>query len=426
MRRRLAVVVILYMIVVTMSVPGLATASSPAVPAKYREAAVEMGDWLVKNVDPGLGSWVTPWDPTRTDAVVSLYGVRQLKRLHDITGDKKYLDVAEKVMDQWVKVAFVRDSETAKGWTWAQGERVGQLAWDEGELEKLVGAFVSGFGKSKDGGVWVHSAEVPFCAGVIKPLEAMLEFGDKYAPEVSLVKRWLQADLADKMPASGGSAHRAYMTAQTGADLDGDGLLEVEYKLWGSRRQSAGMNAKAIAPLLEIGMKDRALSLADWLMDVMWDGSTGRFNAVYDIDKGKSMCIKEAKDEGCVNAAVACGLMAAYKGSGDRKYLDRALQALDWVIENETNAIVTGHGVQIYFTKPTVYGTHQVVRAMCAAYNETGRPKYLVYAIAGADWLLDQMERPFAGFGNNAWSVIETLDAIQSVIELNLKDGAVK
>lgn len=420
MRRRLAVVVVLCMIAVAMSVPASAAASS-AVPAKYREAAVEMGDWLVRNVDASLGSWVTPWDPAKTDAGISLYGVQQLKRLYGITGDRKYLDAAVGVMDLWVRVAFIRDNETARGWTWAQGDRVGQLAWDKGETDKLVGAFVSGFRKSKDGGAWVRNAEVPFCAAVIKPLEAMIEFGDKYAPEVALMKAWLQSDLANKMPASGGGPYRAYMTAQTAADPDGDGLLEVEYQLWGSRRQSACMNAKAILPLFQVGMKGQALSIADWLMNVMWDASSGRFDAVYDIDKGKSMCIKEAQDEGCVNAQVACGLMAAYKESGDRRYLDRALQALDWVIENETSSVVTDHGVQVYFTKPTVYGTHQVVRALCSAYNETGRSKYLVYAVAGADWLLDQREKPFAGFGNNAWSVIETLDAIQSVIELNLK-----
>lgn len=424
MRRRLDVVVVVCLVAIAMSVPAWAAPSS--VPAKYREAAVQMGDWLVESIDPGLGSWVTPWDPTKTDAGISLYGVQQLKRLYDITGDKKYLDAATRVMDVWIKVAFIRDSETAKNWTWAQGDRVGQLAWDEGEVHKLVGAFVSGFGKSKDGDLWARNAQVPFCAAVIKPLEAMLEFGDKYAPEVSLVKEWLQSDLPNKMPFSGSTPYRAYMTAQTAADSDNDGLFEVEYQLWGSRRQSACMNAKAVLPLFEVGMKDQALAVADWLMNVMWDGSKGRFDAVYDIDKGNSMCIKEAQDEGCVNAQVACGLMAAYKKTGDRKYLDRALEALDWVIENETSSVVTDHGVQVYFTKPTVYGTHQVVRALCAAYNETGRSKYLVYAIAGADWLLDQREKPFSGFGNNAWSVIETLDAIQSVVELNLETEGAK
>ena len=62
---------------------------------------------------------------------------------------------------------------------------------------------------------------------------------------------------------------------------------------------------------------------------------------------------------------------------------------------------------------------------MANAYRVTGRKNYLVYAVAGADWLIDQMETPFQGYENNPWSVIETLEAIEAILSLDEIIGAV-
>jgi len=65
-----------------------------------------------------------------------------------------------------------------------------------------------------------------------------------------------------------------------------------------------------------------------------------------------------------VNAQVASGLLTVYEGDAEiEKYFDYAITALDWLwgIDHETRPVVTESGVRVYFTKPAVYGTHQVV-----------------------------------------------------------------
>lgn len=423
MKRRLTrVAAVLVVLIMGMSLPAFGASAS--IPRKYIDAARIMGDWLVEHIDPVLGSWPTPWDLARTDSTISFYGVKQLAVLSDMTGDVCYREAAKRVADSWISKAFIRSQDEVADWTWAYDDKIGRLTWTSDEFAKVRGAFVSGVWVEKGGHDWVRSAEVPFCAGVVKPLAALLELGDEYSEEIGLLAGWLGSDLEHKKPSSGDSPFRAYMTCQTYTDPDGDGSAGIDYILWGSRRQSAGMNARAIAVLLALGMKDEAIQTADWLINVMWNVDKGRFNAVYDFDTGISFCLEGAGDEGCVNGQIARGLMNVYEATKDPKYLGYATDALDWVIDHETASTVTESGIQVYFTKPAVYGTHQVVAAMADAFRITGRHKYLVYAVAGADWLIGQMETPFQGYESNPWSVVETLEAMEALVGIGKPAGA--
>lgn len=420
-RRLIHVAAVIVLLLVGSSLP--AAGASVSIPRKYTDAARIMGDWLVDHIDPVLISWATPWDLGRTDSTISFYGVKQLAMLSGITGDSVYRDAAQRVADSWISKAFIRSQDEVAEWTWAYDGKIGKLTWTDDEFAKARGAFVSGVWAEKDGHEWVRSAEVPFCAGVVKPLSALLALGGEYSEEIDLLAGWLRSDLVHKKPCSGDSPFCAYMTCQTYTDPDGDGSVDIDYILWGSRRQSAGMNARFIPVLLALGMKDEAIQTADWLINVMWNKDKGRFNAVYDFETGVSFCLEGAGDEGCVNGQIARGLLAVYQATHDRKYLDYATDALDWVVDHETASAVTGSGIQVYFTKPAVYGTHQVVSAMADAFKVTGQHKYLVYAVAGADWLIGQMETPFQGYENNPWSVVETLEAMEALIGVGTDAG---
>lgn len=421
-RKPLFVIAVLTALVMFTS--SLALGAPTSLPNKYMNAARIMGDWLVDNIDPALGSWVSPWDTGKTDATTSFHGIKQLAILSDITGDSIYRDAARRVADSWIDKAFIGSRDEIRDWNWAYDNKVGKLDWTDEDYHKVQGGFASGFWAEKDGHAWVRSADTPFCASIVKPVEAFLQFEDEYDDVITVIAGWFSTDLENKRPCSGESSFPAYMTCQAYSDTDGDGFADIDYIHWGSRRQSACMNSRSIPVFLELGMKDEAIGIADWLIDVMWNDEKGRFDAVYDFDTGASFCMKESGDEGCVNAQVASGLLTVYEATGDRKYFDYAITALDWVIDHETAPVVTESGVRVYFTKPAVYGTHQVVTTMAHAYRVTGRANYLVYAIAGADWLMDQMETPFEGYENNPWSVIETLEAMEAVLSLDQAIGA--
>ncbi|HOB89460.1 MAG TPA: glycoside hydrolase family 88 protein [Bacillota bacterium] len=424
MRRKPLFVMVVVTLLVMLTGP-LALSAPASLPDKYMNAARIMGDWLIENIDPVLGSWASPWEPGRTDATSSFHGIRQVAILSDITGDPVYRDAARRVADSWIDKAFISSLDEISDWNWALGDTVGKLEWTDEDFAKVQGGFASGFWAEKDGHAWVRSPETPFCAGIVKPLLALLEFGDEYDDVIKIMSGWFNTDRVNKRRYSDDElSFSAYMTSQSYSDDDGDGFADIDYILWGTRRQSAGMNSRSISAFLALGMKDEAIQTAEWLINVMWDEEEGRFDAIYDFGAGTSLSLEESGDIGCVNASIASGLLTVYEATGDRKYLDYATAALDWVIEHETAFEITPCGIRVYFTKPAVYGTHQVVAGLAHAYEVTGRTNYLVYAIAGADWLIDQMEDPFAGFGNNPWSVVEVLQAVEAVLSLDEVIGA--
>jgi len=387
-------------------------------PGKYMNSAVILADWLLSNRLSEVPSWPYPWDPTRTDAGISMDTVRVLNRMAVLTGETKYSIAAKEAADFWVSTNIIRDEATVSDWLWNIGDKVAKYGWEDGAFEKVQYAFSGSYWPVKGEYLSVRGGTISFCGSVVRPLAALITFGDTYSDEIGTVKTWLFTDLDNKMPASGDSGHRAYLGAQTLSDNDEDGLLEVEYRLWGSSRQSTGQNARLLVLLLDLGYEAEATAIADWLLDVMWDEDRGSFHTLFDIDEGTRMTFEEYKDYSCINSRAAYGLFRAYEETGNKRYLDYATRTLDWLIDTEMTVVPTDGGVQTYFTKPTVYGNHIIVVSLAKGYEVTGDAKYLSAALTTADFLIGQMDDPFTGYESNAWTVMEALEALEALLGL--------
>ncbi|MGC9530042.1 MAG: glycoside hydrolase family 88 protein [Candidatus Bipolaricaulaceae bacterium] len=387
-------------------------------PDKYMESAVILADWLVDNVHPAVPSWPYPWDPTRTDAGVAMDIVRVLNHMADLTGTASYADAAQAAAEFWVTTNILRDEAAVSDWLWDIGGTVQNYGWEEGAFEKVQYAFAGSYWPVKGEYAEVRGGTISFCGSVVRPLAGLLTFGDQYAEAIDTVTGWLFTDLDNKMPPSGNSPHRAYLGAQTLTDSDGDGLIEVQYQLWGSSRQSAGQNARLLAVLLDLGYQDEAIAIADWLLEVMWDEERGWFQTLFDVPAGACMTFEEYQDYSDINARTAYGLLRVYEATGDARYLDYATRTLDWLVDEEMTVVPTEAGVQTYFTKPTVYGNHIIVVSLAKGYQVTGNPKYLSAALTTADFLLGQMDDPFTGVESNAWTVQEALEALLALLNL--------
>ena len=205
----------------------------------------------------------------------------------------------------------------------------------------------------------VRSPEDFFLRTDCQALLALLEFGDEYDDVIKIMSGWFNTDRVNKRRYSDDElSFSAYMTSQSYSDDDGDGFADIDYILWGTRRQSAGMNSRSISAFLALGMKDEAIQTAEWLINVMWDEEEGRFDAIYDFGAGTSLSLEESGDIGCVNASIASGLLTVYEATGDRKYLDYATAALDWVIEHETAFEITPCGSPRAFLHETPHVWH--------------------------------------------------------------------
>jgi len=387
-------------------------------PSKYLDAALVLGNWLTENLHAEVPSWPYSWDPTRTDVGIAMDCSRHLKQLADLTGDSAYETVAKDSVDFWIATGLIVDETTIDGWLWDVGGAVSEIGWEDGVFDKVQGAFVGGYWPTKGEFEGVRRAAISFCGSVVRPLAALLEFGDTYADTIDIVKGWLFTDLDAKMPTSGESERRAFMGAQSLVDYDADGLLEVEYSLWGSSRQSAGQNSRLIPVLLGLGEIELAESIGDWLIDVMWDEERGSFQTLFDITEQSCMTFEEYQDYSDINARTAYGLLNLYEATGNEAYLDHAVLTLDWLADEETFVAATNEGTHTYFTKPTVYGNHIVATAFAKGYAVTGNPKYLALALTTTDFLLSQMDDPFTGFESNAWTVVEVLEAVLALLVL--------
>lgn len=397
---------------------ALVSMAEVTLPEKYEEAAIVLADWLIDNRHPDVPSWPFPWDPTQTDVGISMDVARVLIAMTELTGTAAYREAAEASADFWVADNILLDEETVAGWNWDIGGNVGSYGWEEGAFDKVQYAFAKSYWPTKGEYSEVRGGPISLCGSVIRPLAGLHAFGGRYADAIDTVQQWLFTDLEKKMPPSGESEHRAYMGAQTLHDTDGDGLLGVQYQLWGSSRQSAGQNARLMKTMFDLGFQDQAVAIANWLVDVMWDEERGSFHTLFDIDEGSCMTFEEYQDYSDINARVAYGLFEAYRQTDNGLYLDLATRTLDWLLDTEMFVQSTDTGVQTYFTKPEVYGNHIIVVALAEGYTVTENPKYLSAALTTADFLIGQMDDPFTGFGGNAWSTQEVLEAVVSLLEL--------
>ena len=206
------------------------------------------------------------------------------------------------------------------------------------------------------------------------------------------------------------------MSVQSFKDLDEDGFLEValEYRLWGNRWQSALLNSRVVKALYELELDDHAIQLSNWLVNVMWSEENDHFYQLFDLDESRPI-IGHENDFAFSDACAADALLTTFEKTNNSIYLDYATRSLDWIIH--TQAVKEAGG--IYFTHPDVWGSHRVVSALASAYNLTGNPRYLQYALAGAEWIIGEMAEPFLDFGdNNPWTVAEALEAIQEVYNI--------
>jgi len=410
---------VVWALVLTVLMVFAAVATAQVVlPEKYKDTAVILADWLLDNQHSEVPSWPFPWDPTRTDVGITMDIARVLNQMSGLTGTPVYATAAEAAADFWISTNIIRDEATVAGWLWDIGGNVATYGWEDGAFDKVQHAFAGSYWPTKGEHAEVRGGTISLCGAVVRPLAGLLTFGDAYSDAIETVMDWLYTDLDDKMPASGDSPLRAYLGAQTLTDNDADGLIDVEYQLWGSTRQSAGQNARLLATLLDLGQEAEAIAIANWLLDVMWDEERGSFQTLFDINEGSCMTFEEYQDYSDINARTAYGLFRAYEETADERYRDYAVRTLDWLLETEMTVVPTGSGVQTYFTKASVYGNHIIVVSLAKGYEVTGNASYLAAALTTADFLIGQMDDPFTGFDSNAWSVQEVLEALVALMEL--------
>lgn len=83
----------------------------------------------------------------------------------------------------------------------------------------------------------------------------------------------------------------------------------------------------------------------------------------------------------------------------DSEAQKRAFEMADWEIEIQLNSgAVMSSVVGLPKMRPVVFNTGQVIFGWISAYRETGHQKYLNAALKAADWLVDNLDQ------NNVWS----------------------
>lgn len=395
------------------SIGLLANGSVHFDPDPYISAAVEMGDYLLAVKDGDTLSWAPPWAPDTSDATTTFHVLVSMQKLAEISGEARFAEAVRNSIEWWLDNAFLGDEEEAAGWAWHHAGSVSYIEqWHD--WDKVQGGFVSRFWAERDGISDVRDASVFLRDSVALPARVLIGEQPRYSEQLELLKGWFGSDPEHKFPESGSTGYRAFMTAQSFREEDGEFRVDRSYSLWGTRQQSALMNAQALIALFELGLDDKAKLLADWLVQVMRIQPTGNFYQVYSLDRNMPL-LGYQSDATFSNGAVAEGLLVAYERTGDESYLNAALEVLNWLIHHE--AVLDGNTV--YFTDDQVFRTYKVIPAFVMAYRITGESAYLVYAISTADWILGQMTDPFEGFGdNNPWTVAQAIEALTSLPEL--------
>ncbi|HOJ19654.1 MAG TPA: glycoside hydrolase family 127 protein [Ignavibacteriaceae bacterium] len=381
---------------------------------QYLNAAIEMGDYLIRVQDKVTKSWHMPWNKEATDAIASFYAIGALNKLSVITNDKKYFNAAIESISWWLENMFLGEKSKCLEWNWLINDRVTKArSWDENEWDKCEGAFLSQYYTSKDGYPSVRAGTIHTRDGATLGVDLIKKLPNTDRI-IESMRKWFQSDLDNKATYSGDTNFRGFLTLQS--IIENGGKLEVsrEYSLWGSRQQSALVNAKMIPDLIELGLLKQAEERAEWLLEVMKNRITGSFYEMFDLDKG-IQSVGYKSNFTFATGQVIEGLLVAYEYTKNRNYLESALDALKWLIN--TQAIIDNKIV--YFTEDKVYRTFAAVPALCKAYRITGNNDYLIYARSAGDWIISQMKDPFEGFeDNNAWTAAEGLEALVNICEI--------
>jgi len=99
-----------------------------------------------------------------------------------------------RVADSWIDKAFIGSRDEIRDWNWAYDNKVGKLDWTDEDYDKVQGGFASGFWAEKVDHAWVRSADTPFCASIVKPVEAFLQFEDEYDDVITVIAGWFSTD----------------------------------------------------------------------------------------------------------------------------------------------------------------------------------------------------------------------------------------
>lgn len=382
----------------------------------YLDSAIEMGDYLIRVQDKNTKSWQMPWNKEAIDAIASFYAIGALNKLNKITNDKKYLDAAIESIKWWLDNMFLGEKNKCLEWNWLINDKVKKIKrWGENEWEKCEGAFLSHYYINKEGYPSVKAGTIHARDGATLGVELIKKIPNSERI-IESMRKWFQTDLNNKAPYSGDTNYRGFLTMQNIIENDGKGEISKEYSLWGSRQQSALVNAKMIPDLIELGLLKQAVERAEWLLEIMRNRITGSFYEMFDVDKG-IQSVGYKSNFTFANGQIIEGLLVAYEHTKNEEYLEAALDALNWLIN--TQAIIDNK--LVYFTEDKVYRTFSAVPALCKAYKITGKKDYLIYARAVGDWIIAQMKNPFEGFeDNNSWTVAEGLEALVSICEIEL------
>jgi len=87
-------------------------------------------------------------------------------------------------------------------------------------------------------------------------------------------------------------------------------------------------------------------------------------------------------------------LIAYGRQTGRREFIDTAIQQAEWILSLQSGdgALPGGAVVRGRTGGPSVFNTGQMVLGLVAAFDETGRRKYLDGAVRAAGWLADEVD----------------------------------
>ena len=84
--------------------------------------------------------------------------------------------------------------------------------------------------------------------------------------------------------------------------------------------------------------------------------------------------------------------LAYAKFSGRGAFITRAIEMGDWLIEIQLQSGAVGEPVGSVIREPRIFNTSQVILGWIALYAETFNKKYLDAAIKAADWIISNQE----------------------------------
>ncbi len=153
-----------------------------------------------------------------------------------------------------------------------------------------------------------------------------------------------------------------------------------------------------------------------WLSTAQDNSGSAGFSAAYNLVRGWEPPYPET------TGYIIPNLIEWAKVSGDNSSLDRAFKATDWEVEVQfpDGGVRAGYGLRNEYA---VFNTGQVILGLLAAYRENENKKFLDAAVKAADWLLGVQdddgkwtkfayhEIPHVYYTRVSWPVLEVYEA---------------